>query len=238
MKKIVIGIIGICLLAGFTSGYWKKSGDVDLISLIKRNVPMLNEFEVANSYQKKGESRLYCAMLNRIGSHVTVEAKWRDENYKFNPLDRQSWFSFGERPEFKLGESESVSGNSHNIIGRRCEIVVFSTLRSSDGYFDRDADHKFVASNAPKIYALLQFQALSELQIAHDYRVLERNVEFEQNSSVFTVSIGGSIFRACLGSKDLYKNGKRVLLQEPVLMNEIGEILVTSEFLALLSDSN
>ena len=222
------------------SGFVKYHERADLQTVIQANVTSLNEFKPANLYQKEDRLRFGCDMFNPSDSQVSIHAIWRKEGQTFQKGQRAQWNSSVFSSGFSLGNTMSLDADTVNIIGTWCELSFSSIIRENKQNLDSKECLRFTERNAPRVFALVQFQALKELSVDNTYAAFGASkqnavMEFEDNKSCFTVTFGKAALRACLGSKDVFVEDKKIVMKDPILMDENGFVQVPSEFYEIMA---
>ncbi len=235
-KILWISLVGITLGSGFA----RPDERADLQAIIRANVASLSEFKPVNLYQKGDRLRFGCDMFDSSASQVSIHAIWRKEGQEFQKGQRAQWNNNVLSSGFSLGNTMSLDSDTVDVIGTRCEVSFSCILRASKENLEIKECLKFTESNSPRVFALMQYQAVKELNIDNSYTAFDPTkqnavLEYEDDNSRFSVILGKSILKACLGSRDVFLGEKKIVMKYAILMDENGGVQVTPEFYQIIS---
>ena len=221
-------------------GYKTYQDRQDLVRVVQENVAALKGFQPKKNVQKDFSSRLSCDLFDESFSQVSVNLRMFKESQKFDRRSRSSWKYNQLDSGFTLGNDMAINNGHANIVGEHCEVAFSNILRANRTELDLKDQNQFCEANAPRVFALLQFQAIRELGLDGNYsrfdtKGLNLDIIFSEDQSKFIVRRGEPFLRACLGSKDVFVGDKKTTMKYPILMDEHGNIVVTLEFLEIVA---
>ncbi len=240
MKKNISLFGTVVLTALCIMGYKKFQIHQDLVKILRGNVLALKDFEPKNNVQKNWSGRLMCDFLDKSFSQVSIQLIIFKKQVEFDRHSRPSWGNNQLEFGFTLGNTMSRNNGSIDIIGNNCEVTFSNILRENRMEMDSKRQIQFCEANAPKVFALMQFQALRELELdgtysSFDAKNLSLELIFADDQSKFIIRKGEQTLSACLGSKDVFVGSKKTTMKDPILMDENGIIKVTQEFIDIVS---
>jgi len=212
----------------------------DVSTFLKGNISQLKDCKVVRTVNGNGPNRFRCVLFDKNDSQFTITASWRAAGDSFNPTSRQLWNPIPLSSSFSLGRTMSNFNNeSLNIIGDRCEVSILCLVRSNGERVSSKENARSLEEIAPRAFALIQYQALKELNIPNTYQLLDSaklgaNFKFDADNCQFTLTSKKAVTRGCVGSLDIFVNGKKLKLKNPVLLDEAGIVRVDQDFLKLI----